>query len=398
MLNSFCFVQNIKVSFFESVIRTVGGLLGAYTLCKDKKLVEKAKEIADILILAYERNNIFSAPRINLKTKLTYEYDEGPFYQRVLAEIGSVQMEFCYLSYLTGDPKYAKVSLKALDYLYNLNPGLYPVRYDVSVRGVINPTGKVTIGALADSFYEYNLKLWLFFDKKYDRFKRVYEKTFDMIQRHLVVEDESKEFVYLKEINPQDHVMDHLACFMSGAFALSAHTNGEVSIYNNDLRTAKRLADACVHAYRTTVTGLAPEIVSYKERGYSSVVTRSDWWLGYYLRPETIESLYVLYAVTQDAVYKDIAWEIFVAINATARVDNGFSSLRNVQAFPPGHDEYYLDKQESFFLAETLKYLYLIFSDDIVFPFDKFVFTTEAHIFPVLKNFEIPESWDFKAS
>ena len=44
----------------------------------------------------------------------------------------------------------------------------------------------------------------------------------------------------------------------------------------------------------------------------------------------------------------------------------------------------YRDKLESFFLAETLKYLYLLFSDDKdLLPLDKWVFNTEAHPLPV---------------
>jgi mannosyl-oligosaccharide alpha-1,2-mannosidase len=38
---------------------------------------------------------------------------------------------------------------------------------------------------------------------------------------------------------------------------------------------------------------------------------------------------------------------------------------------------------ETFFLAETLKYLYLLFGSNDVFPLDKYVFNTEAHPFPI---------------
>ena len=47
----------------------------------------------------------------------------------------------------------------------------------------------------------------------------------------------------------------------------------------------------------------------------------------------------------------------------------------------------YRDKQESFFLAETLKYLYLLFDDkQEMFPLDKWVFNTEAHPLPVYED------------
>jgi len=48
---------------------------------------------------------------------------------------------------------------------------------------------------------------------------------------------------------------------------------------------------------------------------------------------------------------------------------------------------------ESFWLAETLKYFYLLFSDDDFFPLDSVVFNTEAHPFP---KFDISGSKVFK--
>jgi hypothetical protein len=42
------------------------------------------------------------------------------------------------------------------------------------------------------------------------------------------------------------------------------------------------------------------------------------------------------------------------------------------------------NSMQSFYLAETLKYLYLLFSDEDVLPLDKFVFNTEAHPLGVL--------------
>jgi endoplasmic reticulum Man9GlcNAc2 1,2-alpha-mannosidase len=41
------------------------------------------------------------------------------------------------------------------------------------------------------------------------------------------------------------------------------------------------------------------------------------------------------------------------------------------------------DKMETFFLGETLKYFYLLFSDEDEFPLDKYIFNTEAHPLPV---------------
>lgn len=60
----------------------------------------------------------------------------------------------------------------------------------------------------------------------------------------------------------------------------------------------------------------------------------------------------------------------------------GYTDLNDVTKIPPPSR----DKQESFFLAETLKYLLLLFSDDSVVPLTDYVFNTEAHPLPILTS------------
>ena len=98
------------------------------------------------------------------------------------------------------------------------------------------------------------------------------------------------------------------------------------------------------------------------------------------LRPETVESLFVLHRVTRDPVYREWGWEILQAFNRSCRVaSGGFTTVRNVNNNHPTK----MDKMESFFLAETLKYLFLLFTDEDLLPLDKWVFNTEAHPLPV---------------
>lgn len=102
------------------------------------------------------------------------------------------------------------------------------------------------------------------------------------------------------------------------------------------------------------------------------------------LRPETVESLWYLYVLTGNTTYQDWGWKIFQAIENGARMDtSGYTSLTNVD---PGSG--LLDKLESFFFGETLKYLYLLFGDrndddHKLLSLDKFVVTTEAHFLPI---------------
>lgn len=101
-----------------------------------------------------------------------------------------------------------------------------------------------------------------------------------------------------------------------------------------------------------------------------------------YLRPEAVESLFYLWRVTKKEKYRDMAWQIFQAFERSSRTCSGYSILHDVQdPYSPT-----LDKQESFFLAETLKYLYLIFSEDELFSLDDWVFNTEAHPLLIFKD------------
>ena len=60
----------------------------------------------------------------------------------------------------------------------------------------------------------------------------------------------------------------------------------------------------------------------------------------------------------------------------------GYSGIKDVYNINSPKD----DVQQTFFIAETLKYLWLLFSDDDVLPLDKWVFNTEAHPFPLIPN------------
>jgi mannosyl-oligosaccharide alpha-1,2-mannosidase len=62
-------------------------------------------------------------------------------------------------------------------------------------------------------------------------------------------------------------------------------------------------------------------------------------------------------------------------IEKHCRVENGYSGFNDIRSSSLN------DNQESFFLAETLKYLYLLFTDDTVIPLENYVFNTEAHPF-----------------
>ena len=154
-------------------------------------------------------------------------------------------------------------------------------------------------------------------------------------------------------------------------FALGADTSAVFEV-NSHKSVAADLTESCHESYTRTQTHIGPETFEFTATDEFIVPSRSRYYI---LRPEVIESYFVLWRTTHDPKYREWAWEAFVAIRNICKVEGGYSGIHNVDQLPPAHD----DTQQSFFLAETLKYLYLIFSDDSVIPLDKYVFNTEAH-------------------
>jgi len=164
--------------------------------------------------------------------------------------------------------------------------------------------------------------------------------------------------------------MDHLVCYVPGLLALGASVRKleKTQIY---IDLAEDLANTCYELYIRQPTGLGPERVEFKlDKGDFRVASTK-----YLLRPETVESLFVLWRTTHNPKYREWGWNIFKSIQKHCRTPSSYSGLLDVtDPKAPWNNS-----MQSFFLAETLKYLYLLFSEDNVLPLDKYVFTTEAH-------------------
>lgn len=138
----------------------------------------------------------------------------------------------------------------------------------------------------------------------------------------------------------------------------------------------------CLHEnrYTRTLTGISPEFVVFtkgKDIGIGSATHNM-------LRPETVETFFILYQLTGDYTYREWGWEIFQAFEKHSRTSAGYASIPNVNSIFREPK----DQMESFFISETLKYLYLLQDPDTPIDIlDKHVFNTEAHplrMFPLL--------------
>ncbi|ELW47634.1 Mannosyl-oligosaccharide 1,2-alpha-mannosidase IC [Tupaia chinensis] len=183
-----------------------------------------------------------------------------------------------------------------------------------------------------------------------------------------------------------DHKMGHLACFSGGMIALGAEdAKEEKRAHYREL--AAQITKTCHESYARSDTKLGPEAFWFNS-GREAVATQlSESY--YILRPEVVESYMYLWRQTHDPIYREWGWEVVMALETHCRTEAGFSGIQDVYSSLPNHD----NKQQSFFLAETLKYLYLLFSEDDVLSLEDWVFNTEAHPLPINHSDSSGRAW-----
>lgn len=404
------FKKDYEASFFETMIRYVGGLLGAHSVGGGGAVyLDKARELADLLLPSFESSPRTGLPRskVNLLTGRARNHDWNGGHS-ILAEVGSSQLELAYLSHHTGDPRYARAARRVTDFYegaaataaaQGLLPGLFPVYVDPDSGGFDGRETRYTMGSLADSFYEYLLKVYVLTSRTDDpdlRALRMYNRAVDGMREHLVVRTSGGR-AFLGEHNGRAQVprQEHLACFVPGMLALGAMQGRALAALapfldaddprrvlsergERDLALAEELAASCFATYAAQPTGLGPESVRVDAEADTFAADDPK----YILRPETAESMFVLWRATHRPVYREWGGRILAALRRHCRTPAAFSGLVDVRA--PGGRAEWNDSMQSFVMSETFKYLYLLFGEDTELPLDEYVFTTEAHPLRVL--------------
>jgi mannosyl-oligosaccharide alpha-1,2-mannosidase len=424
------------VNVFETTIRMLGGLLSAHYLSEDPEesvYLEKAVQLGNKLVTAFNTPSGIPVMELNLH-KESGGRNAYPALGASTAEIATLQLEFKYLSNLTGEAYFWNAAEKVMTILNSnqySSPSVYNDKYDGLAPIYVNQhTGKfsrdlIRLGSRGDSYYEYLLKQYLQTDEK--TYLNMYRHAYAGIKKHLMRSSYPNKLVYLGELpngiegGVFDDKMDHLVCFIGGLFALGATeglTEKEARLkpwwntFNEDqLNMGKELAKTCYYMYHDTPgTGLSPEIVVFNsKKDINPDETRGMTWStrgDFYIkpndkhnlqRPETVETLYYLYKITGDLKYREWGWEIFQNFIKYSKVTDPdgknvrYTSLRDCTIVPPVQ----ADNLESFWLAETLKYLYLLFDDETGVSggmlkngkLDKWdlrnmIFNTEAHPLP----------------
>src|SRR5205823_5244271 len=214
-----------------------------------------------------------------------------------------------------------------------------------------DPTSHIDGGI--DSYYEYLLKAWLLFNDS--DCEQMWKSSVEAINKY-VADQAATGFWYGQvDMNTGKRTgtsFGALAAFFAGQLALAG-----------DLDRARRLQDSSFKMW--TTYGVEPEAVDYK--------TMKIAYNGYALRPEIVESAYYLHQRTNDPRYLEMGRTFLDSLIKYCRNDVGYSSLSDVEKKTQD------DRMESFFLAETLKYLYLLFASPDPVDLKTTVFNTEAH-------------------
>ena len=337
------FDKDISVKNFEITIRVLGGLLSGYELTGDKRLLELADDLGTRLLPVFNSPTGMPYVNVNLKTGKISGTKSNP------AEVGTLLLEFGTLSKLTHKPIYYDKAKNALVQLYKRRSKIGLVGDEIDVE-----TGQWTsrashVGGAIDSYYEYLLKCArLFGDKDCEA---MWRESIRAINKHLA----DGAWYGQSDMNSGARTATEfgaLHAFMPAMLALSG-----------DMRRARKLEASCFTMWK--LHGIEPEVIDYK--------TMKVLYPGYPLRPEIIESAYILRRLTNDPRYTEMGRVFLDSLVAHCRTDAGYTTLKNVVTKEKG------DLMPSYFLAETLKYLYLIFAPDRVLDFRRVVFTTEAH-------------------
>ena len=341
------FDRDIYVKNFEITIRLLGGLLSAHQLTGDKRLLDLAQDLGRRLLPAFESSTGLPYVMVNLRTGEVRDPITNP------AETGTLLLEFGTLSKLTGDPVFYDKAKRALVETYRRRSqiGLVGSSINVETGQWTDPDSHISGGI--DSYYEYLWKCWLLFGDK--DCQTMWEASIPVV--HTYLEDESSGELWYGHANMQtgtrtETTYGALDAFFPALLAMS-----------NDLHRARRLQASSFKMWN--LHGIEPEVLDYK--------TMTVLKPRYPLRPEIVESAYYLYQYTKGGEYRLMGEKMFEDFVRFCRVDGGYAALADVVT------KEHRDDMESFVLAETFKYFYLLFAPAETLDFNRIVFNTEAH-------------------
>ncbi|VDP55615.1 unnamed protein product [Schistosoma mattheei] len=237
---------------------------------------------------------------------------------------------------IRGDPRYEAVATRALKAMWKYRSSLGLLGNHIDVITGSWTARDATIGSGVDSYFEYLVKgAALFRLPELDSMFREYRLAIEKHIRH----GDWNPMINKDKGGVTMAVFQSLEAFWPGLLALTG-----------DIECARRHLIAYHEIWRKY--GFLPEFYSLSdEKAYKGREA-------YPLRPELIESILYVYRATRDPAVIDMGVDILTSIEVSARTPCGFATVSDVTKHTLE------DRMESFFLAETTKYLYLLFDEN----------------------------------
>jgi hypothetical protein len=341
------FNRDIYVKHFEITIRLLGGLLSSYQLTHDERLLKLADDLGTRLLPAFNTPTGLPWVEVNLKTGDTRGRASNP------AETGTLLLEYGTLARLTGKNIYYDTAKRALVETYRRGSklGLVGSGLDV-VTGQWTDTD-ANVGGGIDSYYEYLWKCWKLFGD--EECLAMWKTSIAAINAHLADRRDGALWYGHFDMNTGARIKPEygaLDAFFAGLLA-----------YSGDVERARRLEESGFRMWQ--LHGIEPESLDYTKMQVTSS--------GYALRPEIIESAFYLDRLDGSPRWRDIGSVMFNDFVRYCRTDAGYAALDSVVT------KKQKDSMESFVMAETFKYFYLLFAPRDALNLDNVVFNTEAH-------------------
>lgn len=393
-----------SINMFETTIRHLGGLLSAYDLSREPALLKKAIELGDMLYAGFDTPNRMPPFWLDFDKAKDGELQAGT--RDPSASVTSSGLEFTRLTQLTGDNKYYDAIDRVARFLESTQnstklPGMWPTYLNMQTQDVTIESD-FTVGALADSLYEYLPKMFVILGGLEPMYEEMYRAAMETVTGYLLFRPmlpNQDDILFTGDVSVNANANkplltaqgQHLGCFVGGMYGLG----GKIFDIPEHVTIGEKIAKGCAWAYDSFPTGIMPEIFDLIA---CPSLEPCDWnketWIAqggdtsltqgfvdasdprYLLRPEALESIFLMYRMTGNQDYQEMAWRMFQSIKNATETSLAFSSISDVTV--TGETDK-LNSMESFWTAETLKYLFLIFSSPDVVNLDEFVLNTEAH-------------------
>ena len=341
------FDKDMYVKNFEITIRLLGGLISGYQLTGDARLLALARDLGDRLLPVFNPATGLPYSDVNLKTGAVRGIRTNP------CEAGSLLLEFGTLSKLTGNPVYYEKAKRSFRKVYERRSPIGLVGSQIDCETGRWTAAESHIGACIDSYYEYMVKCARLFGD--GECLEMWDHSIIALNRYLADSAAGGLWYGRADMNSGKRTkrwFGELEAFFPAVLVLAG-----------DVERARALQESSLAMW--TRYGVEPEQFDYASG--TAVAPR------FFLGPEIGESAYYLYRATGEGRYLRMGKIIFDSMITYCRTEGGFAELKDVVTKEKS------DRTETYFFAETLKYLYLLFAAPETLEFDKVTFNTEAH-------------------